>query len=181
MRWLLHYVQSQLNLGNIWKSRCDWLFYWIVAIRYIIFLCCEIFGGRGWEQPFSRRSRVKEEAKREKRGWRWLDWTFFFFFVTLYEYFVGPSLRWAINCLAGSMVPAPVLHSLRNVAHLSLLQLIFAPKTLHSCAGHDHTAAMSLSSWWQVNIHFHPNTCPTSSIFDSWEVSLQGIDVAVHF
>lgn len=36
----------RLNLGNIWKSRCDWLFYWTVAPGNIIFLWWKIVKGR---------------------------------------------------------------------------------------------------------------------------------------
>lgn len=99
---------DNLIFGNIWKSRWDWLFSWIVAIGNIIFLCWEIVKGRnGSSRLAGGDGKIKRQWGRRKEDWT----TLFFFFLMLYEYFVGPSVCWAINCFAESTLPAPVLLS----------------------------------------------------------------------
>lgn len=78
-------------------------------------------------------------------------------------------------------MPTAVLLQLENCRPFVIFTTHFHPKTLHDVAGYNLAGAMSLSSHWQVNIHFHLNTRLTLSAFDLWEVSLRGIDVAIQF
>lgn len=74
--------------------------------------------------------------------------------------FVGPCLHWAINWFAENP----------SVATMGLFIFFTAHFQAKTPCGYNLAAASSLSSWWQVNIHFHPNTCPTSTACDLWEV-----------
>lgn len=182
MRRLLHYVQTPLNFGNIWKSRCDWLFYWIVATGNIIFLCWEIVKGSDGSTHLTRGVQIRKKQK-GRRTEEEVNWTCFSFCVCAWCF---TSILRCLHCAEQLSVWLKALCQLQCSSARAMWAIYhfynsFSPQTLHCGAGYNLATAMSLSSWWQVNVHFHPYIRPTSSVFDLWEVSLQGIDVAVHF